>query len=291
MRRRSFVQEALSRTPPHPTFPTTTPLYLAATLPFSSADESSSDDFPSEGPAETVAHISVSLTLPATADLEALLANDTLTFEFRRVFAVSAGADADAGAPYALIMDVLDLETNESTLYDLAASFNRYPEEPLDSRRMLRREGEGAAGRRAMPARTAGWTLTTWYLYGHDFVKVGESKDADAPAIVQALLTGLTDPTSWTTFIAEGGGSIVGLTAAQMAGGVDPDSVSVTLPRLRVRPAVFGDMEASAVGSIVGVAVFLVGVVFVALPGLIEKFAAARRAAGAGEGGGGAKSV
>ncbi len=57
----------------------------------------------------------------------------------------------------------------------------------------------------------------------------------------------------------------------ELAAMVNPASLEVTQPHLRYKPTAFGDFEGSAVGSFIGVAVFVLGVFFVCIPSIVEK--------------------
>jgi hypothetical protein len=184
--------------------------------------------------------------------------------------AVARAADDSAASRYSLIAEWENLDTNVVIPYSLADAFNRYPDDPLPARRLSSvavaggaEEGEQAVVEgekdstrvsRALPS-SLGVKVTMWFMYGHDFARVGDSKDVDAGVLAATIVTGLQSPATWSDFIAQGGGTALGLTAAELAQTVDPNSVHVTLPRLRYRPTAFGELEGTTVGSLIGIAV------------------------------------
>jgi len=49
-------------------------------------------------------------------------------------------------------------------------------------------------------------------------------------------------------------------------------SLQVSMPKLRYKPEAFGNLEGTALGSLLGIVVFVIAVFFIAVPGLIEKY-------------------
>jgi len=195
--------------------------------------------FPDEGPEEKIPHIIFTITLPKQGNYGDLLTNDQLNYEFRKVIAGSSGDDPDENSQYALLMEWTDGDTQVSTPYSIADTFNRYPQPAVGSRRL----SSMTTTTETLPSSSSSITdslysmvygtpssrklqsghvvLKFWYLFGHDFYHINEAATLDGQTIGQTMITNLQNSASWTSFLASTPGSTFGITASVIASSVD----------------------------------------------------------------------
>jgi hypothetical protein len=219
---------------------------------------------------DTEAHVEVPMTLPEGA-VTALADNATTALALRSAVASTAGATGNAH--FATIMAMTGGVGGAE--YDFAALYgvNSYngPVAAEVVRRLMRarllalREAAAAAGGRRLQATP---NALVWYFYGQSFTTVAESRNVNGEALAASMAAGLTTAATYDPMDASGACAAMDMTPAQLAGAVDPAAVTVTLPRLRYQP--FGKIEASAMGSYIGIGVFVLAVAFIALPSAFD---------------------
>lgn len=240
----------------------------------------------------------LSFILPKTNTRVAeLVTNDTLAYEFRKVISYAAGDDPETNTQFALLMEWTDGDTSTVTSYSIADTFNRYPEAPVAVRRRLskeKNEQETVLSSFTKTLSSYGWEqkqqrrqlqqagqvkATIWYLFGHSFYHINEAASIDGETFGNNMVTALQNTATWASFVATNSDGYIGITPTNLAASVDPASLVVSMPKLRYKPTAFGDLEGTALGSLLGVVVFVIAIIFIMVPSIVEKYRAKQAAA------------
>lgn len=206
----------------------------------------------------------VSIQLPFSSGDFGILRNSTFGYEWRRAFAAAAGDSATA--PYFLIMGAEDSANGVSLSFsDFYDTNNLNPAPPSENggRRL-------AFGARALQSSaTPQWTVTTWYLYGQSYTQVAAAKGANVTGIVATITSGLQDSANWAQFASSGAEAAVGVNVTTVVAAATSATFETTLPRLPYQP--FGpNWTGTSLGSVIGIAVFVITVGFVSIPSVTE---------------------
>lgn len=248
-------------------------------------------------PASTkVGFVTVTQTLPnlSEAGIAALASDVNLTLAWRTAVANSAGADVSPDPAYCILTSILWANGSVAADVNALATVNNYnglpaadPSAPV-ARRMLLAAfarqlagpdpaagGDSGSGGEAGPGAPV---VTTVYVYGKSFSYVNEAKFISGDYVFAQMSAALALPAAWEAVFAEPGAAALNVTADELAAAAAaPDAVAFTPPQLRYMP--FGSLEPSTVGTAIGCGVFVIGIILVGLPSIIEHFQDKRAAA------------
>ena len=242
------------------------------------------EPLPEDGLSDTLAHIEIPLRLTPAA-VHAIAHNATLAYGFRSAIAASSSDAASGyeGDPhYAIIMSAYAADVDQhlefSDLYEVNSYDPMTTTDEGNTARLLKAASaafaaqHGGSRRRALQPAADEPSVYVWYVYGGSFAYVAGAKGVDADALAKRMADGLSaGQDAWTAATTDvtDDGLLGDMDGAALASSVAVDGVTATWPRLRYMP--FGSFESSDVGSFIGIAVFILGVVFIGVPGMVDK--------------------